>query len=281
MIKYLLILIISWIAIKGNSQELTGQIFNSENENPVSFVNIGVLGENIGTASDVDGKFKLTIDSTHFSDSLRISCIGYYSKSYSIEELVDKSSNHTILKLNLDPREYQIKEVIVNAKKAKVISLGNPIQDNNRCRLRTDSELGSEMGLVIRLPKKDKIYLLKDFTFNLADHDFETEVRVNIYSIGNSMPSENILNESIFIKIPSNEDIMTIDLLKYNLQIDQDFFISIEHFKKNPDMSKRLKYNCVLAKDSKTGCYFRKVSQGDWREVDNVGVQFKISAYVQ
>ena len=123
--RYFLIVIISWITVKAYSQELRGQIYNSENEEPVPFVSIGVLGENIGTVSDVKGKFILTIDSTHVYDSLCISCIGYYSKSYSIEELIETSSNQDIIALRLVPREYQIQEVTVKAKKEKVVSFGN------------------------------------------------------------------------------------------------------------------------------------------------------------
>ncbi len=130
------------------------------------------------------------------------------------------------------------------------------------------------------MPEESKRYLLKDFTFNLADHDFETEVRVNIYNMVNSLPSENILNEPIFISIPNNKEIQTIDLLKYNIIIDQDFFISIENFKKIPDINKRLKFNCISGRRSYSGCYSRKVSQGDWTEIKYVGVQFKVSAYV-
>ena len=267
--------------VKSYSQELIGKIYNSEDNEPISFVNIGILGKNTGTVSNINGEFRLTIDSSHVNDSLRISCIGYFSKSHSIKELIDKSLNQNSAKLSLVPREYQIQEVTIKAKKAKIIALGNPIKNNDRCKLMTDSLLGSEMGLIIHLPKKDKKYLLKDFTFNLSDHNFETDVRINIYNLENSIPSENILREPIYITIPSHTNIMTIDLLKYNILIDKDFFVSIEHFKKNPDMSKRLKYNCVLIKKSQTGCYTRKVSQGDWREIKNVGVQFKIKAYEQ
>lgn len=279
--NYFLILLASLISLISNSQELLGRINNSKIEEAISFVNVGVLNENRGTVSDINGKFRLTLDSSLVNDSLRLTCIGYSSKSYSIKELIAKSSNQGIVEFRLTPREYQIQEVTIKAKKAKITVLGNPIRDNNRCRLRTDSQLGSEMGLIIRLPKKNKRYLLKDFTFNLADHDFETEVRVNIYDLKNSLPAENILREPIIITIPSNKEILTIDLLKYNIEIDHDFFISIEHFKKNLDMDKRLKFNCISAKNSYSECYSRKVSQGVWTNIKHVGVQFKVRVYVQ
>lgn len=276
--KYLLIHLSSLIAFSSYSQEFKGQIHDSNNENPISYVNVGIIGRNIGTVSDINGRFNLKSHAGIEYDTIRISCIGYHSKNLLIKDILDNNLNLDSVKITLIPETYKIGEVQIAGDKPKQVTLGNPIKDNDNQKIRTDSLLGSEIGLVIRIPRKNKKYKLKDFTFNLADHDFEAEIRINIYNLVGSKPKENILREPIYYSIPSDKEILMVDLADYDIIINDDFFISIENFKGIPSMDKRLKFYGVSGLgDSR--CFYRMVSQGGWNKIKFAGVQFKLTAY--
>jgi hypothetical protein len=59
-------------------QTYYGLILNSETGLPIEYVNIGVFGKNIGTVSDNNGKYTLTVDPQYDDDTLLVSCIGFY-----------------------------------------------------------------------------------------------------------------------------------------------------------------------------------------------------------
>jgi hypothetical protein len=52
----------SALLIKIDAQSYRGQVFCINNATPVSYANIGVVGKNIGTVSDEDGRFLLPLD---------------------------------------------------------------------------------------------------------------------------------------------------------------------------------------------------------------------------
>ena len=56
---------------------LKGKLIDAETSSPLSYVNIGVIGKNVGTVSAFDGSFGLSVASKYDSDLLRISIIGY------------------------------------------------------------------------------------------------------------------------------------------------------------------------------------------------------------
>jgi len=276
--KYLFALIITLITNNIYCQDLTGKVYNSETEKPISYVNIGILGKNIGTVSDINGNFGLILIPNNSNDSLRISCIGFQPKTYLISDLVNSSANKTSVDIYLKPITYDINEVIIKGLEPKLRTLGNPIRDNNNIRIQTDSLLGSEIGLTIRVPKRNKYYKLKNFKINLTEIESDTEVRLNVYNLVDTKPSEIILQKPIFITIPKGADILTLELSEYDIIVDNDFFISIENFKGIPSEDKRLKFNGVYGLGN-TETYFRKVSQGDWEKIPLVSIQFEILAF--
>ena len=69
----------------GQAQEdgkivLKGVVQDARTNEPIPFVNIGLLGTVAGVASDVDGRFELVIPDRYATHVLRLSAIGYASK---------------------------------------------------------------------------------------------------------------------------------------------------------------------------------------------------------
>jgi hypothetical protein len=90
-ISILLILLLKCNTISG--QDITGVVINSGNNQPIEFVNIGIAGKNVGTVSDVNGRFTLSVDPEFYDDTLLFSVIGYDSQLVKISDLRNESDN--------------------------------------------------------------------------------------------------------------------------------------------------------------------------------------------
>ena len=78
----LLLLLICGGLCMGQAQEdgkivLKGVVQDARTNEPIPFVNIGLLGTVAGVASDVDGRFELVIPDRYATHVLRLSAIGY------------------------------------------------------------------------------------------------------------------------------------------------------------------------------------------------------------
>lgn len=94
------------------SQVIKGTILESETNNPVCFATIYFNGTFVGTSSDENGNFELSI-MKNTSMPLTISAIGYYSVT-----LANYSKNVQLI-IYLKPKVYIIKDVVVKAKSLK------------------------------------------------------------------------------------------------------------------------------------------------------------------
>ena len=79
-----------------------GKVIDADNRQPLAFVNIGVVGSQISTSTDIDGKFK--ISSPAPITALLFSYVGYDRLEYPIGKVTD-------LLVKLDKRSYELNEV--------------------------------------------------------------------------------------------------------------------------------------------------------------------------
>ena len=68
------------------AQELSG-IIKDKNQKGVPYVNIGIPAKAFGIITDDNGNFKLKITSEKETDTLQITCIGYYPLVISVADL--------------------------------------------------------------------------------------------------------------------------------------------------------------------------------------------------
>lgn len=54
---------------------------------PIEFANIGIMGSSIGTVSNADGDFFLSIPNTNLNDTLACSFIGYSTAKFAVQTL--------------------------------------------------------------------------------------------------------------------------------------------------------------------------------------------------
>jgi len=278
--KFSLIIFLSFYFFSSFSQIYSGQLINKESEQPILFANIGIIGKNIGTVSDATGWFKIELNSKFDKDTLCISCIGYEMRTYLIRDFKDNIRNSDQVKIELLPKSYLLEEVIIQPVDTKIYTLGNFCESNSPYGNAFYSDiLGTEMGVIINLPRNKNKAFLKNFRFYVGEFTFDKfPVRLNIYNLKNDQPYENILEKQIFFEITSEGEYI-IDLEKYNIITNGDFFISLEYYKIADIAEGKLTFCAVHnRKMNKGNGYYRLTSQGDWKRelFDNVGFSVQV-----
>jgi len=116
--------------IQAQNIEITGKVVDAENNQPVEFANLGVIGTYLGTASDFNGDFSLSVGEEFADFKVQISAVGYRPKELSVNELLLL----TPVTVKLLPQAYGIGQVDVKAESKRlygiVKSASNMISDN-------------------------------------------------------------------------------------------------------------------------------------------------------
>jgi len=90
----------------GSAWEIRGYIFTQSNREPIPFVNIIINGKSVGTTTDIDGHFSLTVEDT--SVTLNISHISHEPKS-----VVFSRGDAFPVKIFLKPSIHELKAVAI------------------------------------------------------------------------------------------------------------------------------------------------------------------------
>lgn len=271
----LLITLLNFVFLSSFPQIHSCQLINRESGQPVSYANIGITGENIGTVSDDSGRFKIPLDPKFDNDTLRISCIGYEETTYLVRDFKEAAGNAGQFKIELSPKSYLLDEVIIQPVDTETYTLGNFCESNSPYGNAFYSDmLGTEMGVVIILPRRKKEAFLKSFRFYVGEFTYDTfPVRLNVYNLKDDQPHENILAEPIFLEISSVGE-YNIDLEKFNIRTNGPFFISLEYYRIADQAEGKLTFCAVHRRKMNDGNgYYRLTSHGDWKRemFDNVG----------
>lgn len=262
MIKKLFLILLTPFALYSQI-DLKIQLLDSLTKKPIEFVNVGVLSKGIGTVTDENGIFHLNIADSLKNNVLKISCIGYESKTISIIKLV--GLNTFLIKrsaINLA----EIKVVVKRKPKYKI--LGNDTQTKNITAGFTDNNLGSELAVKLNIKHADT--KIKNVKFNITSNPFDSLVfRFNVYDAdADGRPSKNILTQMILIEPTLKIGLVELNLDNYNIYTSTDLFIAIEWINDLGD-NKGLFFSSQLLGG---GSYFRKASQGKWEKVPTVGI---------
>jgi hypothetical protein len=243
------------------SQSQKGIVLSSENNTAIGYVNIGIIGRNIGTVSDKSGNFIINLDNDYNNDSLRFSMIGYESKAF----LVKSFKEDSIKKIYLKPRLYNMQEVHVVYHRPRKIRLGTPVTSNDLRSGFANNNLGSEMGINVFVKRRVK---LKDINLNVAVCTFDSVTyRLNIYKQVNQTGYKNILTEPVYISFTKDmvNKMISFNLSKYSIIIEGDVIIALELYKDLGEGS------LLFHTEFFTGTtYHRKASEAIWTEAPGV-----------
>jgi hypothetical protein len=238
--------------------EMSGLLIDSETNNPIEFANLGVVNKNKGTVSNLDGTFGIKFSKEFVNDSLTISHVIYKTVKIPIRD----SKN---LVIPLQPNENKLAEVIVTNKKKKKKKIG--VKSYNP--LLWVSTVSKEMDIIESAKQikilNNKTVRVKDVNFYLR-RGFETDsafIRINFYENLDNRPGDKIIFENIIQRKHIEQGWVDIDLTKYSVYLEEDFFVGVEII---PSSDKPLEVfmGAILTKGN---AFMRKSSLGKWEEV--------------
>ena len=174
------------------------------------------------------------------------------------------------MSIYLKEKTSELKEVVVTEKRLTRKVLGNKTKSKFFGVKFASSDLGSEMAIKIKI-KAAPTYLDK-FDFNISYNNTDTATfRVNVYTMKNGRPDKNILDQNIILRIGDQTGNVEVDLSKFSLSVDDDFFISLEWIDGNRNSGIAFSAGFI-----NKGTYYRKASQGRWKKF-GIGVGFNVS----
>ncbi len=224
-IVFSLIFITSFFTL--NADEIKGVVVEKNSKNHIGFVSIGIINTLLGTYSAVDGTFEMEIIEYKNADSLRFSCIGYHSVTFSVADFLERNNDNqdTIF---LERKVTELQEVVVSEKHFNSKKIGNKISSN---KIVFGLIKDWETGIII---ENDKQLFLNKVFFKVTDGGYTAPdsviFRFNIYNIKDGLPNENILLQPIYIRL-SGEQLNgknEFDLGQYNITVDGDFAATFE-----------------------------------------------------
>ena len=243
------------------SQLVKGRVLSSQTKSGIGFVNVGIIGKNVGTVTDQSGNFSIELDKIYDNDSLRFSMIGYESKSF----LVSYFKDNLIKTIYLSPKTYYLTEVKVFYHKVKEIRLGTPVISDALKSGFADNKLGSELGIKVHTKEQVK---LEDINLNVATCTYDSVTyRLNIYQSPDDIEYKNILTEPIYISFSKDKinNVITFDLRKYSIIIEGNVLITLELYK---DLGEG---RLLFYTEYFTGTtYHKKTSEGKWTKAPGV-----------
>ena len=265
--KILSILLLTFLSFQIKSQELTkGKITDQHTNEQLAYVNIGIIGKNIGTVSDFDGNFEINIPVGLNADTMRFSMIGYEPLEMIVDDFKKQMGNNATIKLKQSITH--LKEVVVTDNNLKEKILGNKTRSKNVTGGFSTDLLGNEVGVVMKIKRKPTY--IKDFNCFIAKNKYsKLKFRLNIYEIKKGMPGKNILKENIFVETEMEQGLLTVDLTKYNLWVETDFLVTLEWIEDLGEdglyFSARLLGAPMIA---------RQTSQGHWGKITMASLGF-------
>lgn len=274
--KLYLSIISIFISLIVYSQEkiISGKVLNFENNEPLAYVNIGIKNKTVGTVSNNNGLFNLTLnDKVTSKDTIIFSYIGFKTEKYLVSEL-----NKIKTPILLQPKNMELDEVVVSSKKIKLkskkigrTSKGLGLMHSNfysYYEKDVDDRLSKERGMKFNIRRNCHI---KDLNFNITSNDFKSlKFRVNFYKIQDGVPTDLIVQENIIFEIKDNFlGWFTVDLEPYEIYFNEeieDVAVTIQWLESVKENEKS-KYFAISTASSPTHtAYFREKAMDSWNK---------------
>lgn len=266
-------------SISGNSAVesvfLEGKVTDRETNEPLQFVNIGILNREVGTVSDSEGNFSLELDKSFTLNTIRLSMIGYIPLELIVKDVIGKSSP---VMIEMEEKTEELEEVVVVDKALKRKKIGNTTQSKFLSTGFGYEQLGAEMGIKVKVRKPT---LVDSFNFHISYNRLNSEAifRLNICTVKKGKPNQNVLKDNVLIKVdPKQTGLQTIDLTGYNVTLTEDALVTLEwvDFVGEESKDEAIYFSLALFGNS---TYIKKTSQANFRKHSSLGIGFYLDVY--
>lgn len=213
---------------------IQGRVLNKETQEPISYVNIGIVGSNVGTLSNLDGSFSIPIPNKFGKDTLIFSALGFAKREIPILFITQQKK----LTVFLFEKTTKLNSVVISEKRQpnRIFELGNSSFKGGV--IVTDTTYaGRSISLLIenRQPYFQKdlkfpVYIdkarLRIFKNNLASIKFR--VRINNVDSLTGKPGIDLLSQSIIVESTIRKGWLEFDLSHLDFKVSKPFFITFE-----------------------------------------------------
>jgi hypothetical protein len=272
---HILVGIFLFLNLQFYGQAITGKVAAASNNEPLIYAGIGIIETSVATITNERGEFNLEIKGLPFNSLVRFSMVGFKSRNFTIQELINK--DNLIL---LDNEIFKLPEVIVNPSgKIRKAGTSRYTRGGGVCGWGgTQTGKGWEVGTRIELG--DLPVKLKSIHIRINSQSYDSTLfRLHIRNIENNMPVGELLTEDILISLKKETGWIGIDLDKYNLVYEGDIALSLEWIKISGldnnkfitvNGQKRIAAGVTLDKKRNQGCLFTKWgTEAKWVRHDN------------
>lgn len=270
----IIFLLLTQVSITLSQVKLSGKIIG-EDGSTLAFCKVGVEKTSIGTLSDKDGLFMLEIPQEHIDKNVKFSSIGYEDLVLKIIDI--PPTKDTVFTLH--EKEYEIESIVITPKeefkkgKKRIKTASSTIFSNPKAK---NKNLGSEIGKLFKIKKS---VVLEHVNFFVKFNDYEkVKLRLNIYSVENKLPAQNILSDEVFISFgKTNGDWKSIDLSDYEIVLTDNVIITLEWIY-GTEGGKYFGLPIIVPSVGSTH-FYRFGSQGKWKKYNNISIPMEIEGH--
>jgi len=249
--------------------QISGVVVDKKTGTPIEYANIWVEKQDIGTTTENNGKFFFANDI--LNKTLIITAIGYEDSRIKIESC--------IIKIELNPKTYEIEEVVVRPRKSKEL-----IIDNFKKSVLHNTFICSGTPWIVAkyfkyLAIYEKTPFLKKINILTISETSSATFNLRLFKANEKgEPTSDILRKNIIVTAQRGKNKTSIDLSEYHISIPKEgFFISVEwliidsnksELKQKNRASKILyypKFGLVIRKDFSDNWIY---TNGFWRKQD-------------
>jgi len=270
------------VEVSSSSVLLSGEVLHQETKAPIPYASVGLLGESIGTITNEEGVFSLSIPAAQANKILRISAIGFEAQELKVADLAAAFATDKNVTISLRATSIQLPEVTVNPKEWKTKKIGGTAGTKTYFSHSfvimprpLHANLGREIG--IQIDNDHTLSYLSKLNFCLHSNQYDqVKFRLNVYYLKNGKPSENLLPQDIFVSVTDKKTgWMQVDLEPYDLYLENDFVVSLEWIDCAPKtVSKYLSLSASMP--GFQNAYHKDASQSDWKKLPAVGMGMNV-----
>ncbi|RNI31179.1 carboxypeptidase-like regulatory domain-containing protein [Rufibacter latericius] len=249
------------------AQRLQGSITDQQAQ-PLGYVNIGVVGKDVGTVSTANGTFTITFPAEFEEETVQVSAIGYATRTWKVKDFRQQFSEPDAV-ISLKEQAVALQEVVVRPRKYVTKVVGNTTTSKTTSAGFKSNKLGSEVGIALKIKNPS---FLEKVTFNIAHNQYDTLfLRINVYRMTKEGPENNLLREPIYLNVAKKEigDGVSLDLRDRNIYLESDVLVSLELVR---DLGNGgLNFSAGIFNSD---CYVRSTSQSTWEKLPLIGLGF-------
>ena len=229
--KVLILLLVNFNCL--SQIHIKGVVLKEKDKTPIPYAAIGILNTTVGTISELDGTFQITVPRNLIRNDLLCSALGFERTNISLTDINNAGTEVTIL---LKEKIIVLEEVTVKSNnRLRRFEFGNREFDGGSMYAHTEAA-GSAMVMLVdngfphysgfKFPALlEKIFLrIVNNTFS----EFKLRLRLYAFDSISGLPGKDLLDKDIFVHDKIRNGWLELKLSEHNIILNGPFFLGFE-----------------------------------------------------